>query len=341
MQRDCAVMRIPIIAASIDFAADSRTAVLGCDAMKAVVVSLGLCLGASLGLGCQKGVSAEAIAAGNASAPVALAATAPPATMPPAQAARAPAAATVHATAPSTATAPPAATGTAADPPASPAPAEPARITLPKSPGTRVRRTAKPLTRKQLERLSVIEHADFERQERGLTEDAAEFRHTTMARPKLGVTIKIETCTVVARPAKGRRPAKRIKPAASDPRACTPMKLARWQAREDELKQHLSKDLVDRPDTRFEIGTRKIAGVPTIFTYQLGHFFGKDDRDQPVGAYSDAYILYYNDGVNRIQVIASYLDDAVSRDQLLALAPREDLEKLAVAFASYYLHAWK
>jgi hypothetical protein len=60
-----------------------------------------------------------------------------------------------------------------------------------------------------------------------------------------------------------------------------------------------------------------------------------------VRAYSDAYTIYYNDGINQIRVVASYADDAVPGiDQLLALAPQEDLEKLAVAFASYYVHEW-
>jgi hypothetical protein len=299
--------------------------------MSAVVVVLGFGLALGLGLaGCQKGVSPEALAAPPATAQAATVQVATPAAIVPA--------ATVPAAA-----MPPA-------PPASPEvamarpsaePAEPAPIALPKSPGKRVRRTTRPLTRKQLERVTAIEFDAFERQERGTTDDATEFRHTTKARPKLGVTVKIDTCTIAPAGKTRRARARRVRPAPSDPRACVPMKLERWQARGDQLKQFLSKDLVDRPDTLFEVGARKLAGVTAIYTYQLGHFFGTDDRGQPVGAYSDAYVLYYNDGVNRIQVIASYLDDAVSRDQLVAIAPREDLEKLAVAFASYYLHAWR
>jgi hypothetical protein len=120
------------------------------------------------------------------------------------------------------------------------------------------------------------------------------------------------------------------------------MELDAWKAKGDELKQFLSKQLVARPDTRFEVGTREVLGVPAIYTYQLGAFFGKDERDQPVGAYSDAYILYYNDGVNQIRVNACYLDDMIGGiDKLLAVAPPEDLEKLAVAFMRFYLHEWK
>jgi hypothetical protein len=304
-----------------------------------VVIGLGLCLGLGLG-GCQKGVTPEALATGSSPAAPAGGSAAPAVAIArPAPARPAP---------PPPSAAPGKAMTASADvavprpeQPAAPAPlAAPAPITLPKSPDTRLRRTTRPLARKQLERLAAIEHEGFERQERGTTDDTTELRHTTVARPKLGVTIKIDTCTV-APASKARRARGRRRPVPPDPRACLPMKLERWQARGEQLKQFLSKDLVDRPDTQFEVGTRNLWGATAIYTYQLGHFFGTDDRGQPVGAYSDAYVLYYNDGVNRIQVIASYLDDAVSREQLVAIAPREDLEKLAVAFARFYLHAWR
>jgi hypothetical protein len=120
------------------------------------------------------------------------------------------------------------------------------------------------------------------------------------------------------------------------------MQLDPWKAKIDELKQSLSKQLVARPETRFEVGTREVLGAAAIYTYQLGAFFGKDETGNPVGAYSDAYILYYNDGVNEIRVNAAYIDDAIGgMDKLLAVAPPEDLEKLAVAFMSYYLHEWR
>jgi hypothetical protein len=40
--------------------------------------------------------------------------------------------------------------------------------------------------------------------------------------------------------------------------------------------------------------------------------------------------------------MAHYVDDAPgSIPKLVAIAPPDDLEKLAVAFASFYLHAWQ
>ena len=160
-----------------------------------------------------------------------------------------------------------------------------------------------------------------ERQERTAARGNVEIRHVTQTRPRLGVTVTIGPCI---------------------PRiVCPPMKLARWAPRRDELLGQLPKELRSRPDTRFEIGARTIAGAPAIYTYQLGYAAGTDDKDQPSIDYSDAYILYYNDGVNQMRVMAHYLDDAVGGlDQLLALAPPEDLEKLATAFASFYVHAW-
>jgi hypothetical protein len=197
---------------------------------------------------------------------------------------------------------------------------------LPRSPDTPPRRTTRPLDGKELARLSAFEFKDFQRQDRGATDRSIEFRHTTTTRPILGVTVTIEPCDH----------------APKAQHACTAMELAAWRARRDELEQSLPSDLAARPDTRFEIGTRDIANTPAIYTYQLGSFFGTDQRGQPVGAYSDAYILYYNDGINQIRVNAAYLDDAVGDiDHLLAIAPPEDLEKLAVAFLGFYVHEWK
>jgi hypothetical protein len=120
------------------------------------------------------------------------------------------------------------------------------------------------------------------------------------------------------------------------------MELGAWQAHAEQLKQALPPELLARPDTRFELGTRELGGATAIYTYQLGAVFGTDDKGQPAGSYSDTYILYYNDGVNQIRVNAAYLDDAVGDvDHLLAVAPPEDLEKLAVAFLERYVREWR
>ena len=189
----------------------------------------------------------------------------------------------------------------------------------PRSPSTPPARTTRALSRRDLARLAAFTFDSFEREERALTDKLAEVRHTTVSRPKLGVVVTIEPCG-----------------------ACTPMMLDAWTAKGDEHKRFLSKELVARPDTHFEVGALDVSGVTAIYTYQLGSFFGKDDKDQPVGDYSDAYILYSNHGVNQIRVNAHYRDDALgSRDRLLQVAPPEDLEKLAVSFLRFYIHQWK
>ena len=65
-----------------------------------------------------------------------------------------------------------------------------------------------------------------------------------------------------------------------------------------------------------------------------------DDTGQPQGSYSNAYVLYFNDGINQIRVVAEYKDDAMSREDMLKVAPREDLEKLAKSFLDAFTHAW-
>ena len=223
---------------------------------------------------------------------------------------------------------------------------EPVRITLPKAPNTPVRRTRRPFTSKQLAELSALDFQDFDRQERATTDLAVEVQHTTRTRPKLGVTVRIDTCPMILAVGAARSPraraVERAAPVPADPRACVPMRLALWEPRRDELKQFLSADLAARSDTRFYVGADRIAGTTAIYTYQLGHLFALDDRNQTVAQSSNAYVLYYNDGVNRIRVMASYLDEPVAtREQLIALAPPRELEKMAAAFMSFYLHQWR
>ena len=202
------------------------------------------------------------------------------------------------------------------------APATPTHVKLPNSPSTPPHRTTRPLARAELDRLSAIEFPDFEREVRSAGKRSAEIRHTTATRPKLAVTITLEPCD-------------------RDRHPCPAMELATWRARPELRERSLSKELREQPDTRFEIGARDVAGSSAIYTYQVGWAFGSDEHGQRQGSYSDAYNLYYNDGSNQIRVNASYADDAVGgKAQMLALAPEEDLEKLAVAFLSYYLHEW-
>jgi len=78
-----------------------------------------------------------------------------------------------------------------------------------------------------------------------------------------------------------------------------------------------------------------------IYTYALGAGLGGAETGAPgeaTGSYVDAYTLYYNDGINRFRVMASYADAASGVDRMKAIAPLGDLEKLATSFLSFYVH---
>jgi hypothetical protein len=190
-------------------------------------------------------------------------------------------------------------------------------VRLPRFGDGAIRGTTRPLSGAQLARLAAIEHADFERQDRGTTATSVEVRHTTRTRPRLAVTVQIAPCG-----------------------ACPAIDTS--ARRRDELLAELPAALRDRPETRVELATRQVAGVTAAASYELGAAFASDEHGQPAGDYLDAYRLDYHDGVNRIRVTASYVDDAVgSVDRLRAVAPREDLEQLAVAFLGFYVHQWQ
>jgi hypothetical protein len=280
----------------------------------AAMFCLGMAIG--LGLGCQRGQT-------SAPSPVVNTASAATPATPPTSATPATEAAVV----------PPAPTH------------ERAHITLPKSSTSPLRRTRRPFTSKQLAWLSSFEFKDFVREDGGTTDEAVEIRHTTTTRPRFGVSVRIDRCPPAAPAASRRgraRHVEREKPVTTDARPCLPMQLPPWQDRRDELKQFMSRDLAMRSDTRFDIGARRVDGATAISTYQLGHLFALDDRNQTVALSSTAYALYYNDGINRIRVMANYLDDAVpTRGQLVDLAPPRELERMAVAFTRFYLHHWQ
>ncbi|HEX4423707.1 MAG TPA: hypothetical protein VH165_37610 [Kofleriaceae bacterium] len=194
-------------------------------------------------------------------------------------------------------------------------------VQLPRSPDAPLSYATRPIDRDALARLAAIEFPDFERQGSHATESTARVRHVTRTRPILGVTVELTRC---AKP-------------------CPAISTARWVARRDEvIELALPATLVRRPDTRFELGGVTVAGVPALYSYALGSTGASDTtaaQGQPSETYVDSYTLDYRDGVTQFHVAASYLDDAVGGvDRLLAIAPPEDLQKLATAFLSFYLH---
>lgn len=191
-------------------------------------------------------------------------------------------------------------------------------LDLPPSSHAAPAKTTRPLARAQYEKLSSLDYPGWEKDVRYLDEKALEVRYRTRARPILGVTITASPCF-----------------------DCIPPELPRWKAKEDALKNLLLPELRERKDTLFEVGEVKLAGAPLIYTYQLAHAYGPADDQNQQGPYSNAYTVYHNDGVNQIRVTAQYSDDPVAtRQELVNLAPRGDLARIALAFLDAYTHAW-
>jgi hypothetical protein len=191
-------------------------------------------------------------------------------------------------------------------------------LQLPRASAAAPRRSTRPLGRADLERLARLEVAGWERTVRHATDEELEVRYRTAARPVLAVTIHASRCT-----------------------ACIPPVLAQWRARIDTLRLLLAEELRSRPDTTFELGEVHMGGATLVYTYQLGHFFGALPSGEQGGAYSSAYALYHNDGTNQLRAVAQYMDDPVAtRAELAALAPREDLARIAAAFLGAYADAW-
>ncbi len=188
-------------------------------------------------------------------------------------------------------------------------------ITLPKSDGTPPKKTKDKLADADFDRLGKLDVPSFAKRVRN-QKDGLDVRFQT-SRPRLGTTVTITPCF-----------------------SCAPMELAKWKEREADLKQLLGPDLRGRPDTTWEIGSVDLHGQLVVYTYQVGTLFGKDEQGNPKSSYSDAYALYYNDGVNQIRVVTEYQDSPVPRDQMLTIAPKEDLAKVALSFLDYFTHQW-
>ncbi len=196
--------------------------------------------------------------------------------------------------------------------------AEATVLDLPRSSRSAPRKTTKPLEKAQYEKMSSLDYPGWTKDVRHLGEKALEVRYKAATPPILSVTIAASPCF-----------------------DCIPLELPKWRAKEDALKNLLLPELRERKDTVFEIGEVKLAGAPVIYTYQLAHGYvvGEDQNRQ--GPYSNAYTVYHNDGINQIRVTAQYADQPVAtREELVSLAPREDLQKIALAFLDAYTHAW-
>ncbi len=193
-------------------------------------------------------------------------------------------------------------------------------LELPKGPGTPPLKTTRKLGRADFEKLAKLEYPGFSTQQHGLNDVVFEMRQITKDHPRLWATVTIEPC-------------------GKQPDDCPAMDLDTWKKKEPELKK-LEGALQDVPDVDWEIGKTDLHGQTLIYTYQLGQHAGSAANGGGF-AFTDALALYYNDGVNRIRVVAEYKDDPVKTKELMAQqAPKTDLELLAISFLDVYTHAW-
>jgi hypothetical protein len=187
---------------------------------------------------------------------------------------------------------------------------QPKGPTLPKSKGK--------LDKATVDKLATLTFESFTQDIRRQSEQGFEVKQKTKPRPHLTVTVTVTPCF-----------------------DCIPMELDKWKAKGEALKMLLAPELKTRPDTKFEVGDTSVLGQKMIYTYQLAYFSGKDENNNPEFAYSDAYALYYNDGINHIRVVAEYADDPVSNAKAMEdIAPKELLERMAKAFMIAYVQAW-
>jgi hypothetical protein len=193
-------------------------------------------------------------------------------------------------------------------------------LALPSGPGTPPLKTTRKLGRADFEKLAKLEYPGFSTQQHGLNDVVFEMRQITKDHPRLWATVTIEPCGKL-------------------PNDCPAMDLDTWKAHEADLKSMMG-GLNGMPDVDWEMGKLDLHGQPIIYTYQLGQHLGSGEGGGEF-MFTDAFILYYNDGVNRIRVVGEYKDDPVKTKEIMAKqAPKQDLEMLAMAFLDVYTHAW-
>lgn len=199
-------------------------------------------------------------------------------------------------------------------------------LEMPQGPGTPPVKTTRKLGRADFEKMAKLEYPGFNHEQHGLNDVVFESRYMTKDHPQLWAVVTIEPCD--AGSAAG---------SAAPSAGCWPMDLAVWKTHVDELKkQTLPEQLQGGSDVDFEVGAVLVRGQMMIGTYQVGVTAGSAG-----GTLTDAYYLYFNDGVNKIRVAGSYKDKPVAtKNALVQLAPKRDLALLAISFMDVFTHAW-
>jgi len=191
-------------------------------------------------------------------------------------------------------------------------------LVLPKLKGTPPNKTTKPMDAAKAEELSKVDFDGFDKEVRLAGETGLETRYITKNRPAIMVTVNANKCF-----------------------DCLPIELDKWKAKEEGLKVLVGKELLAAKDTTFEMGATDITKTPYIWQYHVGYNVNPDPATGLAGAYGTAYAIHYNDGMNMIRVVAEYKDDTPkSRQDMVNLTPKEDLEQIAKAFMDVFVHTW-
>jgi hypothetical protein len=189
-------------------------------------------------------------------------------------------------------------------------------LELPHSDGGPPKKTTTPHMKADYERLSKLTYPGFGVMVRTVGDKVFEVRQITNGHPRYWVTITIQHCL-----------------------DCVPMELEKWKAKTEDLKVLLGA-LKDTPGVTFEVGQTHVNGQPVMYTYQFGAGGTGSDSGGMQSTFTDAYAAYYNDGVNQIRVVAEFKDDPRPLEELAKIAPKTDLQMLALAFMDVYTHAW-
>ena len=200
-------------------------------------------------------------------------------------------------------------------------------IVLPRGTGKPPVKTTEPLSLKQLLELQQRTWKGFQAVPHPIDPvKGMEVQHITEDKPKISATVTIAPCSdqAVLGP-------------------CKPMQLPLWQADEAHLKMMIPDEL--RSDAKFEVGTVKFHTADLIYTFQLGQTNGTFTKGSNAGmaytAFTYSYILYFNDGVNQIRVVAEYKDAPMANvSEMEKVVPREDLENTAKGFFDAFTAMW-
>lgn len=189
-------------------------------------------------------------------------------------------------------------------------------LMLPRSDGTPPKKTTKPHTKEEYERLANHDYSGFTREVRALGDKIMEVRYKTKDHPRLWAVVTVKPCF-----------------------DCKPMELDKWKAHEAELRATTLESLKDSKNVDWELGETELNGQKVIYIYQLG----SDNSPGEGGgsfAFTNNYIAFFNDGVNEIRVVGAYKDDPAEKATLKKLAPKNDLRALALSFMDVFTHAW-